>query len=104
LDVTGGAGGACSACSACTAQGAQGAFLFEVERAAGRGGYVPGAPPEDDDDDAEAAEDWAAAHPDRVTEEAGADAELDANMEREGVAGGDDESAENAAMHEIPGT
>jgi hypothetical protein len=59
---------------------------------------------EDDDDDAEAAEDWAAAHPDRVTEEAGADAELDANMEREGVAGGDDESAENAAMHEIPGT
>jgi hypothetical protein len=53
---------------------------------------------EDNDDDAEAAEDWAAAHPDRVAKEAGADAELDANPDS------DDESAENAAMHEIPGT
>lgn len=43
---------------------------------------------EDNDDDAEAAQDWAAAHPRAAT----------AKPER------DDESAEQAAMHDIPDT
>jgi hypothetical protein len=53
---------------------------------------------EDDDDDAEEAEDWAAAHPDRVTDEAEEDARLDADPDS------DDEPAERSAIHEIPGT
>jgi hypothetical protein len=53
---------------------------------------------EDDDDDAEKAEDWAAAHPDRTTDEAGEDARLDADPDS------DDEPAERSAIHEIPGT
>jgi hypothetical protein len=47
---------------------------------------------EDSDDDAEDAEDWIAAHPRRVEAEEEEDAEPD------------DESAEEAAIHEIPGT
>lgn len=53
---------------------------------------------EDNDDDAEAAEDWAAKHPERIADEAGADARLDADPDS------DDEPAERAAMHDIPGT
>lgn len=53
---------------------------------------------EDNDDDAEAAEDWAAAHPKKVAAESEADAESDENPDN------DDESAEHSAMHEIPGT
>jgi hypothetical protein len=59
---------------------------------------------EDDDDDAEAAQDWAAAHPDRIADESAADAAQDAEIEADGVAGDDDEPAEQAAMHDIPGT
>lgn len=59
---------------------------------------------EDNDDDAEAAQDWAAKHPERIADESAEDARLDADIEQEGVAGGDDEPAERAAMHDIPGT
>lgn len=53
---------------------------------------------EDNDDDAEAAEDWAAKHPERVADESAADRTLDADPDS------DDEPAERAAMHDIPGT